>query len=163
MLIVSISLTNQQRINLHMKIKLIFITLMALFTSIISADELGNLTTKQLLKLQKNSNALVIDIRTEKEWQATGTIPNSHKLQFFSDKGKYDTKKWLTDLKQLKSNDDQIVILVCRSGNRSGKVGNMLTQQLSMKKIYHLSNGMMSWIKAGNKTTKDCLPQLACK
>lgn len=146
-----------------MKIKFLFITLMTLFSSIISAEELGNLTTEQLLNLQNNNNALVIDIRTEKEWQATGTIPDSHKLQFFSDKGKYDTEKWLNDLNRLKTSENQPIILVCRSGNRSGRVGNLLTQQLGMKKIYHLSNGMMSWIKTGNKTTKDCLPQLACK
>ena len=146
-----------------MKIKLTFIALLTFFSAILSAEQLGNLSAEQLISLQKNNNALVIDIRTEKEWQATGTIPNSHKLQFFSAKGKYDAEKWLADLKQLKTTDDQVVILVCRSGNRSGRVGNMLTQQLGMKKIYHLSNGMMSWIKTGNKTTKDCVPQLACK
>ncbi len=146
-----------------MKIKLTFIALLTFFSAILSAEQLGNLSAEQLINLQKNNNALVIDIRTEKEWQTTGTIPDSHKLQFFSAKGKYDAEKWLTDLKQLKTTDDQVVILVCRSGNRSGRVGNMLTQQLGMKKIYHLSNGMMSWIKKGNKTTKDCVPQLTCK
>lgn len=129
----------------------------------IFAEDLGLLTSKQLIAMQKSSNALVIDIRTEKEWDATGIIPNSHKLQFFSPSGKYDAKKWLADLNQLKTSNDQAIILVCRSGNRSGKVGDLLTKQLGMSNVHHLSNGLMSWIKAGNEITKDCTNQLACK
>lgn len=137
--------------------------LITFFTPLIFATELGNLTPGQLITLQKSNNALVIDIRTEKEWASTGTIPDSHKLQFFSAQGQFDAKKWLADVEQLKSSEDQAIILVCRSGGRSGKVGHLLTQQLEMKNIYHLSNGMMSWIKTGHKIVKNCESKLACK
>ncbi len=146
-----------------MKIKFTFFLLLSLFSTLIFADKLIDLSEKQLISLQKNQNALVIDIRTEKEWNATGTIPNSHKLQFFSPKGEYDTKKWLSELNKLKTSKDQPVILVCRSGNRSSKLGNMLTKQLGMKNIYQLSNGMMSWIKTGNKLNTECPIEFACK
>lgn len=136
-----------------MKIKLSFILLL-LFSSFISADVLVDLTTEQLVNMQKNKNTLIVDIRTEKEWQSTGIIPGSHKLQFFSSQGKYDEEKWLAELNQLKSSEDQPVILVCRSGGRSGMVGNMLTKQQGMKNIHHLSSGITSWIRAGNKITK---------
>jgi len=145
-----------------MKIKLTFFLLLTLFSSFISAEELINLSSDQLIALQKNQNALVIDIRTEKEWAATGTIPNSHKLQFFSANGKYDTEKWLSDLENLKSSAEQPIILVCRSGSRSGMVGNMLSKQKNMKNIFHLSNGIMPWIKAGNEVNKECSPQQSC-
>lgn len=145
-----------------MKIKLTFFLLLTLFSSFISAEELINLSTDQLIALQKNQNALVIDIRTEKEWATTGTIPNSHKLQFFSANGKYDTEKWLSDLENLKSSAEQPIILVCRSGSRSGMVGNMLSKQKNMKNIFHLSNGIMPWIKAGNEVNKECSPQQSC-
>ncbi|MCK5829579.1 MAG: rhodanese-like domain-containing protein [Methylococcales bacterium] len=137
-----------------MKIKLTFILLFSLFSSIISAEALIDLSTKQLINMQKNKNALVIDIRTEKEWQSTGTIPGSHKLQFFSSEGKYNAEKWLAELNQLKSSEDQSIILVCRSGGRSGMVGKLLIKQQKMKNIHHLSSGITSWIKAGNKVTK---------
>ncbi|MCK4841254.1 MAG: rhodanese-like domain-containing protein [Methylococcales bacterium] len=146
-----------------MKTKLFFMLLLSFFTLSVFADQLINLSTDQLIAMQKNNNALVIDIRTEKEWATTGTIPDSHKLQFFSPKGKFNTKEWLANLDQLKSSPDQPVILVCRSGNRSGRAGNILTKQMGMKNIYHLSNGMQSWVKAGNQTTKNCLPNIACK
>ena len=137
-----------------MKTKLTFIFLLSIVSTIISADALVDLSIGQLVNMQKNKNALVVDIRTEKEWQTTGTIPGSHKLQFFSSQGKYDAEKWLAELSQLKTSQDQPVILVCRSGGRSGMVGNMLTKQQGMKNIHHLSSGITSWIKAGNEITK---------
>ncbi len=146
-----------------MKIKLAFFILFSFFSSFVSADELVNLSAGQLVALQQNQNALVIDIRTEREWEATGTIPNSHKLQFFSSDGKYDTEKWLSELDQLKDSAGQPIILVCRSGGRSGRVGSMLTKQLGMKNIHHLSSGIMSWIKAGNNVNTECPTLFACK
>lgn len=118
------------------------------------AGTLVDLSSKQLVEIQKNKNALVIDIRTEAEWLSTGTIPSSHKLQFFTSNGKYDTEKWLSELAKLKSSKDQAIILVCRSGGRSGILGNMLVKKQRMQNIHHLSSGINSWIKAGNKTLK---------
>lgn len=120
------------------------------------AAELESVTPEQLLEMQKNGNALVIDIRTEAEWQASGVIPNSQKLQSFDQQGHFDAEKWLTSLQQLKSSPDQPVILVCRSGNRSSKVGRMLSEQMGMKNVYHLDNGLQSWIKSGNPISPNC-------
>ena len=145
------------------RIKLILFFICSFFTAFISAEELGQLSAEQLIAMQKQDNALVIDIRTEKEWNTTGIIPDSHKLQFFTTTGKYDEDKWLSDLNQLKSSPDQTVILVCRSGSRSGMVGNMLAKKMGMKNVHHLSTGIMPWIKAGNKITPDCPSKLACK
>ena len=145
------------------KIKFILFFICSFFTAFISAEELGQLSAEQLIALQKQDNALVIDIRTKKEWNTTGTIPDSHKLQFFSSTGKYDAEKWLSDLNQLKSSPEQSVILVCRSGNRSSMVGEMLTKKMGMKNVHHLSTGIIPWIKAGNKITNDCSTKLACK
>jgi rhodanese-related sulfurtransferase len=125
------------------------------FVSSICAEELKNLSAKELVVMQKEKSALIIDIRTEQEWNSTGTIPGSHKLQFFSSQGKYDIDKWMAELNTLKKTNDQPVVLVCRSGNRSGMVGKMLTEQLKNKNIYHLSSGISSWVLSGNKVSKD--------
>ncbi len=138
-----------------MRIKLTLLLFILFFSSFLAAQGLVDLTTEQLVEMQTIKNAIVIDIRTEKEWNATGTIPGSHKLQFFSPEGKFDTEKWLVDLNKLKSSDDQPVILVCRSGGRSGMLGNMLSNQQGMNNIYHLSTGIKSWVKSGNKISKD--------
>ncbi len=138
-----------------MKIKLFILLLSSFFVSSIAAEELKNLLAKDLVAMQKEQNALIIDIRTEKEWNSTGTIPGSHKLQFFSSQGKYDIDKWMAELNKLKKTKDQPVVLVCRSGNRSGMVGKMLTEKLNNKNVYHLSSGISSWVLSGNKVSKD--------
>ncbi|MFW5442818.1 MAG: rhodanese-like domain-containing protein [Methylococcaceae bacterium] len=145
-----------------MKLKLTLFLILSFFTTFIYAEKLGNLSPAQLISMQKNNNALVIDVRTEKEWNTTGTIPNSHKLQFFSAEGKFNAQQWLADLNNLKTSANQPIILVCRSGNRSGMVGKMLTEKQGLKNIYHLSSGIMPWIKAGNKIEKDCPTKVAC-
>ena len=119
-----------------------------------NAAELKNITPEQLKSLQ-NNRALVIDIRTAKEWLANGIIPDSKKLEFFNEQGEFDEKKWLAGLNHLHPSSEQPVILVCRSGNRSSMVGNYLTNKLGMNNIYHLQNGILSWIKAGNEISKD--------
>lgn len=133
-----------------------------LFNSAVIATELQTVTPEQLLDLQQNQNALVIDIRTETEWQASGIISNSHKLQSFDNHGQFDQEKWLAKLEKLKSSADQPVILVCRSGNRSGKIGAYLTERLGMSNIYHLQNGLQSWSQSGRPLSPNCI-HIACK
>lgn len=126
------------------------------------ASELETVTPEQLLDMQQHKNALVVDIRTEAEWQASGIIANSQKLESFDQQGKFDQDKWLSALEKLKSSPDQPVILVCRSGNRSGNVGAFLTEKMDMKNVYHLQNGLQSWIKSGHPVSPNCLT-IACK
>lgn len=145
-----------------MHLKIILFILLSLLSSLTVADELIDLSVEQVQAMQNDGEALMIDIRTEQEWQSTGIIPSSHKLEFFNKQGKYDAEQWLNELTKLQSSPDQPVILVCRSGNRSGMVGQYLTQQLGMKNVYHLSNGIQAWIKKGKKLDNVCLNQIAC-
>lgn len=146
-----------------MKIKTLFFLLLLTFSNVSMTTELGEIDINQLMAFQKDRNALVIDIRTAQEWNETGTIPESSKLEFFDSQGRFDADMWLDKLNQLKKTTDQPIVLVCRSGNRSGMVGNFLTQKLGMNEVYHLKNGIMPWIEAGNLVTKECPDQLACK
>ncbi len=145
---------NMQRYSLKSLFFPVFFSILLLTSNYLPADELKNLDPEQVEVLQKNG-ALIIDIRTVKEWQSTGIIPDSKRLQFFDPQGKFDAETWVKELNQVKSSPDQPVILVCRSGNRSSMVGNFLTQKLGMKNIFHLQNGITSWIKSGKKTIKD--------
>lgn len=133
-----------------------------LFSAQLIAGELQTVTPEQLLDMQQNRNALVVDIRTEAEWQSSGVIANSHKLQSFDSQGNFDQEKWLTELNKMKTSPDQPVILVCRSGNRSEKVGSLLTQKLGINNIYHLEGGLQSWLKTQHPVSVNCA-QIACK
>ena len=150
---------NNDNMNLKILIFAFFIS-HPLFTF---AAELVDLSVEQVRSMQRTNDGLVIDIRTEKEWQDTGIIASSHPLMFFDNEGKYNTEKWLAHLTKLKSYPDQPVILVCRSGNRSSRVGRYLTQQLGMNNVYHLSGGIKAWLKSGQKLDKICSNQIACK
>jgi len=144
-----------------MLIKYTFIFFFIFSSQILTAAELINLTASDVSnKLTKN--ALVIDIRTPQEWQSTGIIPGSHPVKFFDRNGKYDADQWLAAVKQLQTSPDQEIILVCRSGGRSGRVGNLLTQKLNMSNVSHLSNGISSWIKEKRPTETACTPTQTC-
>ncbi|MGZ4958047.1 MAG: rhodanese-like domain-containing protein [Methylomonas sp.] len=143
-----------------MTLKSSFFLILLLFTSALWAEapakssgttaiEPRTVTAEQLQALQQNDRALIVDIRTEPEWQATGIIPGSQKLQSFNGDGQFDEQKWLADLQKLKATPDQSVILVCRSGNRSRKVGEFLIQQ-GVPNVYHLNDGIQSWINSGH-------------
>jgi rhodanese-related sulfurtransferase len=139
-----------------------FFLFIVLFTGFLSAAELVTISSEQLQTMQQQ-NALVIDIRTQQEWAETGTIPESLKIQFFDKNGNYDSEQWLKQLNERRQSLNQPVILVCRSGNRSAKVGNFLTQKLGMNNIYHLENGMNAWTKEAREIDKECPTQIACK
>ena len=143
--------------------KLLFLFSLMIHTQLLSASELEAIDIPQMLEMKNKQNALIIDIRTEKEWAESGTIPDSVRLQFFDSRGNYDTELWLSEMKKLRTSPNQPVVLVCRSGNRSEKVGNLLTQKLGLDNINHLQNGIQPWIQAGYATTQHCPGLLACK
>lgn len=130
-------------------------------TKILSAAELANLTPADVSN-KLAQNALVIDIRTPQEWQSTGIIPGSHPVKFFDRGGKYDVQQWLTTVRQLQTSPEQEIILVCRSGGRSGRAGSLLTQKLDMQNVSHLSTGISSWIREKRSTEKACTPTQTC-
>ncbi len=147
---------------MNFNFKPLFFLFLALFSGLLSAAELVTISSEQLQTLQQQ-NALVVDIRSEQEWAESGTIPKSLKIQFFDNNGDFDSDLWLKQLNEHRQTSNQAVILVCRSGNRSAKVGNFLTQKLGMTNIYHLENGMNAWSKEGRKIDKDCPTQIDCK
>ena len=128
----------------------------------VAAAELGNLSPDQVLDMQRNDHALVVDVRTPAEWQSTGIIADSYKLQAFDATGNFDADAWVVQLQKLKTSPNQPIILVCRSGNRSGKVGEVLTQKLGMTRVYHLSNGLQSWFNSGRSLSPNCFT-VSCK
>ena len=135
-----------------MKIKLLIITLFFLLNGTqLFADiyEVNNEKIKMLLE----SSVPLIDIRTEDEWHETGVINSSHLLTFFDKDGNYDFKKWMIEIGE-KADENGPVIIMCRSGRRSRIVSNMIIKENSKYLIYHVTNGIKSWIESSNKTVK---------
>jgi len=107
------------------------------------------------LQTKIDQKVVVIDIRTPGEWADTGIVPTSHKIMFFDPSGSYDMKGWLNDISKYVKDKTQPFVLVCRSGNRTGQVGEFLSQKLGYKKVFDLDHGIKSWIKEKRKVTKD--------
>ncbi|MDC9728600.1 MAG: rhodanese-like domain-containing protein [Methyloprofundus sp.] len=144
-----------------MRITQVLLFLSIFISPLLSAENLKNLSTADMQE-KINAGALVIDIRTKQEWQQTGIIPGSHPLNFFDKNGNSDPEKWVNTLQSLKSSPDQEVILVCHSGNRSGRVGTYLSSQLNMSHIAHLSTGISSWLREKRPTQTTCTTTQPC-
>ncbi|WP_371325383.1 rhodanese-like domain-containing protein [Dechloromonas sp. ZY10] len=109
--------------------------------------EMIDIDSAELTRLQK-SGVPVVDIRTAPEWEETGIVAGSRLLTFFDERGRYDARHWLQQLKTTAS-PDQAVILICRTGNRTRIVGQMLSQQAGYAKVYNVKSGIKGWQRDG--------------
>ena len=92
----------------------------------------------------------IIDIRRSDEWIDTGIIEQSHLITFFDKKGSYSVEEWLPKLRKIAKEGDPVII-ICRSGRRSGIVSKFLDEQTNYKSVYNASGGILSWISSKNK------------
>ena len=111
---------------------------------------LKELTTEQLLDAQK-SGSVIIDIRSSNEWVETGIIAGAETVTAFSADGKLHSDYRKKFFSLIKSKDTPIV-LYCRSGNRSKRLGNVLVNQGNYTNVSHLSKGIIGWQKDGKNT-----------
>ena len=127
--------------------RLSFIFLLFLTPQLLSA-EVKELTNEQLSKLI-STGVPIIDIRRKEEWSETGIIEGSHLSTFFDKNGKANVNEWLTGLNLLVQKD-QPLILICRTGRRTGLVAKFLDEKIGYKKVYNVTSGIKKWIKGNN-------------
>ncbi|MXO32260.1 thioredoxin domain-containing protein [Apibacter sp. B2912] len=114
--------------------KKIILTINLLFGWYISAQVNSVLEPKDFLQKLKNSNSILIDVRTPEEFE-TGHIKNAIDLDYrnasFSDKiRKLDTSK--------------TYMIYCRSGKRSASTVDSL-KNLGFTHLYDLKGGINAW------------------
>ncbi len=114
------------------------------------------INSEQLLSLQKENffllmekKFILIDIRTEKEWQNTGVIEGSYKISAFDSKGNLNPNFLKMYKKNVKEND--YVVFLSDKGEISSILANGFVENLGMKNIYSLKGGIQEWIIKGNK------------
>jgi len=96
----------------------------------------------------RSQETILVDIRTAPEWQLTGVIEGAHLLTFFDARGDADPVAWMAELEKVASPDDDLV-LICRSGRRTGVILNFLHRQTDYCKSRHLDGGMLGWLEKG--------------
>ncbi len=100
----------------------------------LSADELA----------AEAEGTIVVDIRRPSEWRTTGVIEGSHLLTFPD----ADVAGWLADLGKIATPQDRLV-LVCRTGHRTGILLEFLYSQTDYRHARHLADGILDWIDNG--------------
>ena len=107
--------------------------------------EIGNIELKSLLQ----KKIPLIDIRRKDEWKSTGIVENSILMTFFDKNGKANTNEWLKELNKIAKKNDP-VILICRTGRRTGIISKFLSEKVGYSLIYDVTDGITDWIKKGN-------------
>jgi len=125
--------------NIRFYIKIIVSLLIVKF----AFAEVIDVNNEEIIKLS-NVNIPIVDVRRSSEWKQTGVIPNSILLTFFDKEGNYNFDEWYKKL-QLKINEGDPIILICRSGKRSKIVANMMDKEFDII-IYNAQSGINSWI-----------------
>ena len=127
--------------------------LIAICLYIITAQafaEVKEVNNQEIMSLMQ-SGVPIIDIRRAEEWSDTGVIKQSNLLTFFDKQGNHNIDKWLPELKNIAKESDPVII-ICRSGKRSGIVSKFLDEQANFTNVYNASGGILSWVGSKNKT-----------
>lgn len=104
------------------------------------------------LKAMLARGVKIVDIRREDEWKQTGVVKNSELLTAFDKNGRFN-RDFPAAFAAIASPEDEI-ILICRTGNRTSVLSQMLTEQAGYKKVYNVKDGIVSWIDAKNPVVK---------
>ena len=109
--------------------------------------KLADATPADLKAAQKNG-VVVIDIRRAEEWAETGIIKGAHTITAFTQSGQLHPE-FQRRFIAIVPTPDTSVMLYCRTGNRTGIIGNALVSQLGYSDVTHLSDGIVGWAAGG--------------
>jgi len=116
-------------------------------SAVVARAEIIDIDNTELAQLMK-SGVPVVDIRTQPEWEDTGVLAGSKLLTFYDERGRADPEAWLEKLKPIAKPGDPVVV-ICRSGNRTKAVSQLLSQQAGYARVYNVKSGMKGWIGSG--------------
>lgn len=111
---------------------------------------LGKITPDEFTAAQA-AGGIVVDIRRPDEWADTGIIEGAHTVTAFTETGQLHPE-FQEKFFALLDGPDTPVLLYCRSGNRTGMLGNLLIEQAGLSNVTHLSEGMIGWQKGDHAT-----------
>ena len=131
--------------------RLLGLLLMMLALSGCTEPPYTNIDNEQLKSLIEQG-VPVYDIRRADEWQQAGIVAGSRKLTFV-DAGGRGSDRFLERFTAEVSKDAPVV-LICRTGNRTDKLGRYLVEKLGYTQVYNVRDGITRWISAGNLVSK---------
>lgn len=119
-----------------------------LMAATLAQAEVVNIGNAELNELLKQGVPLV-DLRTAGEWQQTGVVKGSQLITLFDEQGRADAPEWARQLDKV-APSDKPVILICRTGNRTGAAAQYLANKLGRKgTVYNVKAGITGWMREG--------------
>ena len=112
--------------------------------------QLGQASPQELLDTQKNGT-IIVDIRRPEEWVETGVIEGAELITAFTADGGLHTD-FQPKFFALFQDPSTPIMLYCRTGNRTGMLGDALLNQVGLTNISHLTDGIVGWSAGGFKT-----------
>ncbi len=91
---------------------------------------------------------LIIDIRRPEEWAETGILEGAETITAFTESGALHPD-FQRKFFPLIDDEDTPIYLYCRTGNRTGTLGNALVNQVGLRNVTHLKTGIVGWKKNG--------------
>ena len=91
---------------------------------------------------------LIIDIRRPEEWAETGILEGAQTITAFTESGALHPD-FQRKFFPLIGDENTPVYLYCRTGNRTGTLGNALVNQVGLRNVTHLKTGIVGWKKDG--------------
>ena len=87
-----------------------------------------NISIYPTAEMLEKSDMVIVDIRTQPEWEETGVVPGCECVTFFDAAGSYDIEAFVKVMDRLGGREREIG-LICRTGARTFQVANFLAQQ----------------------------------
>ncbi len=116
---------------------------------ILSYTDINN---EELQALLKEEGVTLVDIRRPEEWKQTGIVEGSEMITAFTKRGVPHPDFSEKFLKRFTTDDR--VIIICRTGNRTGRLAQALVRKLEWKGVYNVTKGITDWIKQGYPVIK---------
>ncbi|RMG37167.1 MAG: rhodanese-like domain-containing protein [Gammaproteobacteria bacterium] len=129
--------------NHYLLVGAFFAILAALIWNLVSASGGSNIDPADATLKINHEDAVVVDVRSIKEF-SDGHILHAENIPLNS------LKDQLPRLEKFKQRP---VIVVCRSGSRSGAAASML-RKAGFEQAYNLRGGMLAWENAGLPVTR---------
>lgn len=127
-----------------MKFSAILLFVLSLATTAIGYCDIENVSAETFSKMIENKNALLIDVRSPAETKVA-RLENAAEIDYYNE-------SFQEKLLQLPK--DKILLLYCRSGNRSGKAAAFLESK-GYPRLVNLAGGINAWQKAGLPVTSN--------
>lgn len=120
--------------------------ILLVFCSYITAEVINEYPDQKLL----DSGIIVIDIRTQGEWQEGGLIKGAIPITFWYADGSYNVPLFMKLLQEHVKKGEKFA-LICHVGSRTAEVSAFLSQEYNMQ-VVNLLGGMEHLKKNGYQT-----------